>query len=269
MPTPLVEAKVLYENPEARQLHATGLDSELAGQFDEAHQAFGAAQMILDFDPLTVDSQVQRARIIRDDGFTYARRAIAAHSTQPLTAARTRLRQSLALTNEVLVGGIADRASQFLEEVLQADDTGEASLQPVPPAKAPMVAETSGEHGATYSLLARVATVNAVMQGVDLRANADTPLVINHLYETAHGYLRQGNNGYYRTSNAMTAARGAVLTGRAGSAAWWWNRAAAGVVWTAVHDEGNFVRAAQTFGVRSAHLLVERDPVRASVLAKP
>lgn len=251
---PLIGGKVLTVHPEANQLHEAGLRAELRGNYAEAHASLGAASQILADMPATVDTVVQSARITRDDGFTDVRVAIAENDPELLHQARRSLMRSVE-TTAPLVGG-----TQFLGTE-QAQGTPKRARR-----------EVFAEHGATLSLLGRVATVEQVMIGADTRSGGDAATVARTIgqqpYGLAHDLLRIGNNGYYRVSNAMVAARQERLNGRSLHAARWLGRAAAGLAWTAARDRGNFKAAARTAAGRLRHLR-SYATAAASVQAKP
>lgn len=252
----LISGKVLTVHPEANVLHEKGLDAELNGEYISAHTSFAEASQLLAGLPATVDSVVQAARITRDDGFTDVRAAIAGNGLDLLRQAQLTITRSAESTGP-LVSGV---------EIL-----GTEQLQPHATPKAAR-REVFAEHGATISLLGRVATVRQVMFGVDTRGESETARHARNIeqqpYGQAHDLLRLGNNGYYRVSNAMVAARQERLNGRLRHAGVWLGRAAVGLAWTALRDRDNFEAAVRTFGGRLRHLRSYRAAA-ASVLRKP
>lgn len=256
MSSPLVGNKVLTVNPEAQQLHDIGLRAELSGSYDQAHESFDAAQQLLAGLPQTLDTVVQSARITRDDGFTYVRTAIAESNPSILDQAQATISRSVEATAPLVSGTV------FLGT--------EASATSDTPKKARR--EFLAEHGATVSLLGRIATVKEVMLGVDTRGDTETARQARNIeqqpYGLAHDILRRGNNGYYRVSNAMVGARQERLNGRLPNMAVWLGRAATGLAWTAFRDPTNLKAAVRTVGSRVRHLRSYQAAVE-SVTAKP
>ncbi len=258
MANPLIEARVLFENQEARTLHADGLTNALAGRFDDAQELFRAAQEALSVDPLTLDRTVQAARITRDSGFTWLRAAIAAPENDTpavLAKARDTLDSSRHVTKESLTN--PPPASYERPSGLS---TRRARR------------ETWAEHGETLSLLGRLGTAHAVLLPSDSsKESPSTAAYVNnspHYYQLAHNALIAGNNGYYRVSNALAAARDARINQHRPDSAEWAARAAVGLAWTAMRDPQHLVAAARTTANRARDL---RNPqaAQASVLARP
>ncbi len=253
---------MLARNPEAQRLHDEGLQAELSGNFALAHSSFYEALNLLDDDPATFDVAVQTARVMRDNGFTYVRASIAANDPEKLDQARTTLERSGDLTEE-LVGGV--RVLDF---------------ELAPPHGTPKQArhEARAEHGATIGLLGRLATVREVMLGIDTRVNIvdeakaklakELRLGEQQHYGNAHDHLVMGNNGYYRVSNAMSAARQERLNGRLPQMAVWLGRATRSLAWTAVHDRSHLAGAVKTYVGRMPYLR-SYEAARQSVLVKP
>lgn len=126
--------------------------------------------------------------------------------------------------------------------------------------------EIHAEHGATLSCLGRLATLNSVVT----TSTEEFALFGRQQYKDAHEELKQGNNGYYRVSNAMTAARHERLNGTPQGALLWLGRAVTGLGWTAAHDRTNFVPAAKTLASRAQHLNpFDRKAAESSVEVKP
>ncbi len=241
MSSPLIGAKVLITNSEAQQFHESGLRAELAGNYEQAHESFDVAHVVLNGVPQTLDTVVQAARITRDDGFTYVREAISEHSSSILDQAHRIIQNSVESTAP-LVSGVA-----FIS----------TSRPEANPQKAQK--EFLAEHGATVSLLGRIATVKEVIVGIDTRGNSKEAQnarrnVEQQLYSLAHDILRRGNNGYYRVSNAMVGARQERLNGRLPQTVRWLGRATTGLAWTALRDPSNLKAAVRTIGNRARHL---------------
>lgn len=247
---------MLTTNPEAQQLHEAGLQAELSGNYAQAHQSFSSAHEVLTGLPQTLDTAVQASRIARDDGFTYVRSALAENNPSALDQAHEAIRASAEATAP-LVSGLS-----YLDTQLgQPHETPKQARR-----------EFLAEHGATVSLLGRIATVKEVMLGVDTRGDSETAHSARNVeqqpYGLAHDILRRGNNGYYRVSNAMVGARQERLNGRLPHAAVWLGRAVSGLAWTATFDRKNLKAAVLTVGSRTPHLRSYQAAI-ASVKAKP
>lgn len=247
MSSPLIGAKVFEINSEAQQLHEYGLRTELSGGYTQAHESFAAAQQVLAGLPESVDVSVQWGRILRDDGFTYVRSAIQTPDIADL-----------------------DKADEVIEEAsgktfLQILKAGNTSPSPEPPLRLNRLQwrELLAEHGATISLLGRIATVKEVLFG---QRDENNPQETT--YETAHHFLKQGNNGYYRVSNTMVAARQERINGNMPKVVGWLGRAATGLAWTAAFDRENVKPAVRTFGSRLLQLRNHLKTVH-SVAGKP
>lgn len=256
MSSPLVGNRALTVDPDAQRLHTAGLEAELHGGYGEAHESFGAAQQILANLPRTLDTVVQSAHITRDDGFTYVRAAIAESDFSILDQAQHTVGRSLEATAPFVSG------TAFLDAGI-----GVASDRPKKARR-----EILAQHGATLSLLGRVATVREVMLGTDARRDDETAHraggTEQQPYGLAHDILRRGNNGYYRVSNAMLGARQERLNGNLSHMTVWLGRAATGLAWTAVRNPSNLKAAVRTAGSRARHLRSYRAAVN-SVMASP
>src|ERR1035438_4357340 len=98
-------SRVLFEDPQVKQLHEDGLSAELlTGDYPLAHEAFKLAQDVLSRSPMTVDSVVQSARITRDDGVTYLRNAISERNPNILNKAYEVLSRSVDQTTPLMSG---------------------------------------------------------------------------------------------------------------------------------------------------------------------
>jgi hypothetical protein len=251
MSSPLISAKALSTNPEAQQLHEAGLEAELGGYYTQAHEQFDAARQVLAELPQTLDSIVQSARITRDSGFTYVRTAIYENKPFVLERARITIKRSV------------ERTAPLISETEQ--------IQPNSISK-DAKREFLAEHGATVSLLGRIATVKEVMLGNDTRDDSEAARYARDVeqepYGLAHDILRHGNNGYYRVSNAMVGARQERINGRLPQMSVWLGRAATGLAWTALYDSSNLKAAVRTIGNRTRHLRSYRAAI-ASVTAQP
>jgi hypothetical protein len=218
--------------------HQRGLNLEVdAGDYIAAHEAFEAALNRLQELPSSPSTELQAARVVRDDGFTYVRE-------KQFGQAFSMLNLSLTRTTHLL------RSEGRLPDLL-------------------------AEHGATLGVLARVAVAEQVSEGkFDARPTRKQRAKL--VYEQhwfgrheAHGCLRDANNAYYRVSNAMQAARAERLNGRPLHIAPWLGRAAVGLVQAAKADRANFLPAIKTAVRLGGVLLGHRRSVVASVKARP
>jgi len=256
MSSPLIGNKILTVNPEAQTFHEAGLRSELNGNYAQAHASFDTAQLILAGLPQSLDVVVQSARITRDDGFTHVRNALTESNPSMLDQAQATISHSVETTAPLVSGTL------FLHT--------EASSSITTPKNARR--EFLAEHGATVSLLGRIATVKEVMLGIDTRGDTETARHARNIeqqpYGLAHDILRKGNNGYYRVSNAMLGARQERLNGRLPDMVVWLGRATTGLAWTALRDPSNLKNSVRTFGSRISHLRSYQAAVK-SVTTKP
>lgn len=232
---------------EAQQKHEAGLQAELSGNYQEAHEAFATAQRYLAELPPTIDVDVQSARIDRDNGFTYVRSAIKRNDQEDLDEA-----------DDVLdaAGG---------KTLLWTLKAGNSSPGPEASVRLSFTQwrELFAEHGATISLMARVATVREIMTGKKDEYNPPS-----ETYKTAGRHLVLGSNGYYLVSNALVAARHERINGNLSGTTSWLGMAATGVVLTAALDIRNLRRASETFVSRTRHLR-SRSIAAQSVTEKP
>ena len=231
MPNPIRGGNVFIEDPLARYFHEEGLKAELSGDYISARNSFYQGIMELYNRPLSAARQVQLASILRDDGFTSLRQSIFESEPEKLAEAEEILNRSKALTGRLV------RWSRIISSIpgLPIELTS------------PELCELGSEHGATISLLGRLATVNHVQFG---RNDVDP----TSMYEEAHDYLRSGSNGYYRVSNAMVAARWERIQNNLPEVFRWLGRSTSGLAWTAAHNPANLVPAGMTFAGRVGHL---------------
>lgn len=254
MSSPLVRNKVLSVNPEAQQYHEVGLMAELSGSYTQAHDLFDNALLVLANGPQTLETVVQSARIERDDGFTYVRAAIGESKPSLLDRAESSVSFAAENVGWLVIGIESNGADAPL-------DISEAAGK-----------EVLAEYGATVSLLGRIATVKEVMLGGDARSESEVSAHHSNEeqphYYMAHNILRRGNNGYYRVSNAMVAARQERLNRRPPKVAMWLGRAVTGLAWTALKDPSNLRASVMTVANRARHLRNYHVAVK-SVTAQP
>jgi hypothetical protein len=259
MKDPVISSQFLSENPEAARFHGLGLQAQLEGDYDEAHENLSEAASILG-DTTSLAGQVQRARIRRDVGFTYVRQAVDDDSSKLVVAAEAMLDISLGDTKAAMLG-------EKFRELTGTEREGSTLAREIR-------REVLAEHGATLGLLGRTATVRAVLLGVDTRGNGDEARQARteeqkwYGRDYAHGLLKQGNNGYYWVSNAMNGARKEIINGQQLRAGKWMVRATEGLAWTARHDRRNLAAAQKTFLGRLPYLR-SYDAAKDSVLVKP
>ena len=230
---------MLDRNPAAEQAHILGLEAKFAGDYAAAHEHFRQGSQALEAEPQSLWVAVQTARIMRDDAWTFLREALAAHNQQ--RDWRTRLAAS-----DI---GLNVSASIFMA----------TELAGVPEEHS---AEFSTEQGATLGLLGRLATAAAILGDPDAVHDGTTQ------YRLARAYLRQGSNGYYRTSNAINALRHNRLYGTAGAMFSDAVEVVRSLAWTRRHDPEHWADAQQTVNSRIGRL-VTKAAARQSVLDHP
>lgn len=261
MNNPVIPARFLAENPMAASLHQRGLEAQLNGDYDEARNEFSQAAGILTDTSgnLNLSAKVQLSRVTRDLGFTYVRQALQEDTPAVFDDAERKLTYAAALTQSAML----EEEFRLIADVSNESLTARAITR-----------EVIAEHGATLGLLGRAATARAVLLGIDTRGDGEVACHERseeqrwYGRDYAHGYLRQGSNGYYRVSNAMNGARQEKINGQFLRMLPWLGRAATGLAWTAAHDRGNFKDAAKTFSGRLPHLR-SHQAAKKSVLVKP
>lgn len=246
MSNPVINTEALHVDAEAAEWHDIGVEAALAGDFKLADEAFTTSLSHIEDEPTSYDAKVQVARIGRDVGFTGVRKAIERNDVRLLARSGVQ---------------ISHYSGPFIEAFTQGQNCLTKKAR----------RESLAEYGATVSLLGRTATVTQVMRentgavSVKIRQAANSG---KEQYAQAHNLLRQGDNGYYRVSNALTAARHERMNGRILKAAGWVGRATVGLAWTAANDRQNFGAAVRTAGNRARHLLT-RGTARRSVKKAP
>lgn len=247
---------MLQINSKAELLHQSALSNVMVGNYVEAQEDFARALNVFEDLPIMLDTRVQFARIARDCGFTFLRAALDQSDTVLLDKSQAILEKSLSSTAPVISG-------TFLNS--EADD-----VVPIPSKN--LRHELWAEHGATLGLLGRFATAKAVALGIDTSTKREIAIKYKTIdqvsYGLAHDMLRIGNNGYYRVSNAMTAARQEVINRRIPNALFWLGRAAVGLVWITAHDRRNINPSVRTILHRLPHLRSRTSAIR-SVITSP
>ena len=233
------------ENSRAADLHRLGLEAALERKdYLAAHNLFDEALRSLSV-PLSrqlyKDSSLtlQRAKIIRDKGFTSIREGLHTGDYGHLDDAHHSL-----ISSERMSAQLVHR-----EQHIYSADAWKFLLS---------------EHGATLGLLGRLATVCEVVQ-VPIHDIYEA----EEYYDTAHqNFLSEGVNKYYQTSNAINAARHERLEGRLNTTGIWLGRAALSVRQAKKHDPSNYEPARKTYRQRRAYLKTKKTAAR-SVLVKP
>ncbi len=81
------------------------------------------------------------------------------------------------------------------------------------------------------------------MRGGGDSAEQSSLATVSQFYDDAHTSHGAGSNGYYRVSNAITAARNEQLRGNPGRTRLWVARAALGIGWTLANDPRHLLAA--------------------------
>jgi hypothetical protein len=245
-------------NPAAEQLRGLHLGGEqLANDHGDLWGALRKFEGgINDFIALPVEqqtkaAQLEYARLLRDDGFT-ARKlqnrgvGLIAHATpDPME----RLQQSRRVTESLL--GLSQDAgiSEFgmslgaLKRLTRRNED---------------LGHLMAEHGATVGGIGRV-VVQDLVHTLDehhgnkkLERRRVTDATKDFGINQAYGFLILGDNGYYRTSDAMNGARVEMAKGgfisKLKAAKWAFLRTPASIVFTARHDRQNLGNALRTTG---------------------
>lgn len=233
-------------NDSARRQHEQGLRSEREGEFAKAHTAFESAQAILADLPDSPDVVIQRARIQRDDGFTFVRSAIARREVDDLGAGEKQLDESIAKT---------------LLMIIRSKNTYPGKELPLKLGRGQW-RELLSEHGATVGLAARLATVKEVIFD---QPHSSPP---SEVYSAASSILLKGGNGYYMVSNAMSAARQARIDSRVVEMSEWIGIASISVALSPLLDINNAAAASRTFASRLSYLKTKNVAIE-SVSKKP
>lgn len=138
----LIHPKSLSVDSAVEAKHQQALDAALNGDYDKALGMFEGVLSDVEALPPELDSMVQESRVKRDFGFTYLRRAIKNNSESDLDVA------------EELIQAAADLT---LAELLQLPRGSNTANPPI--LREDKRRELVTEHGATQSLIGRLATV--------------------------------------------------------------------------------------------------------------
>ncbi len=249
MSSPLIKPTCFEVNNGAQKLHEMGLKQELNQDFQLADQTFDDALYTVSSTPENIlpqpDKKVQIGRILRDKGFNLIRFSIINHSLGLYSDGYDSLDKSEtkfygALSNlSVYSGFLAKSEVDKLKESINA------------------------ERGATISLMARAITAREVVFEVK---NGNNEAI--RQYERAHSHLITGDNGYYRVSNAMVAARHEKINSKNTKMVNWLGKAVVGLGFTLFQDKRNLKPAVFTFGSRLLDLS-SKTKAEQSVKSKP
>ena len=236
---------------QARIIQADGVEAELAGNYDSAYALFDDALAALAGTGTHCSREYQVAGIERDRAFTSVRHGIAANG-------------------DTERAGLFERAQAGLDRSLQ---TLTQLLNPKSPGTFDHTHEDTrlirASRGATLSCLGRLALVRGAYDDQARPGSGNEHYDAAYTsFKFAHQALRQGNNGYFLVSNAIIAAKAALLLDLPAEVVRWKRRAVLGLGWTALHDRQNLSRAWDTFRARDRHL-ADKPAALASILVKP
>ena len=242
MPSPLIGSRLLQNNPSAEIFHEDGLKAALDGNFADARYNFDTALQIVSELPQTIDAVIQGARITRDKGFTDLRESNELNDDPALLdRAQAIIRSSIDASAPIVNSSLDLRNAKYGVSRRKA------------------LIEARTEHGATVSLLGRIATtkqVRLIQGGEGASGLAEVAAKDGRAaYTSAHNFLLQGNNGYYLVSNSMVAARHELINGGKSQMLLWLGRADRGLLWTSVRDPRNILPAVLTAGSRSRDII--------------
>ena len=236
---------------QAQTIQANGVAAELAGDFDRAYALFDDALATLDGNTANCSHDYQAAGIERDRAFTSVRHGIAINDATERTGLFERAEAGL------------DHSLQMLTQVLNPKSPGtfEHTHEDTRAIRA--------SRGATLSCLGRLALVRGTYDNRAQAGSGDEQYHAGYTsFKFAHQALRQGNNGYFLVSNAIIAAKAALLLDLPAEVSRWRRRAIVGLGWTALHDRQNLSRAWDTFRSRERHL-AGKPTALASIYTKP
>lgn len=221
----------LEQNLDAFDRETFGLTASLKGEQGLARDYYAEALAFIPPDD-TADTAAQRGSVLRNNGFTFVREALATEDPEArqllFEEANLNLREALGET-ALLVSGVT-RPNYRKTGPHQTHKKQRRELL--------------SAHAATLGLIARAATAEEV-----ILESTDETRQDRANYGLAHDFARLGTNGYFRVSNAMNGARDERIQGnkRLPHTAVWLSRAAFGVIWSVKNDRGNLVNALRTF----------------------
>lgn len=212
-------------HPEALAKQEEGLRLASVGNCHDAHAAFTVALVMMDDARLPYAAErLQRATILRDDGFTYVREGFAFGRGELIDRGAATLDSSLELTGKLLTGGFAPsvRARKRLYS----------------------------EHGQTAALRNHTDVLEALFGGEHPDAE-----VVGHFSIIYQDHLRQGSNQYFIANTALRAAACEVMTGEDRIHAMRWvGVAAVAFGRSLVSDRQNTIPVARTIIARTPGL---------------
>jgi hypothetical protein len=245
----LLGAGSLEEDAEAQQLHAAGLQASWRGDFSTARLAFREALSVVEERPITIDSNVQKTRIERDTGRSVVIETLVSGQTHLLADANDLLRSARSTIN-------------YLSET--TDGSSGQGIQ--------MGKEIFATQARTVGLLGRLATVSAVM--FDRETYGDSDFAKRERRDTqkpygeAHRFFLKSNDGSGRVEHALLGARQERLNKQYLRMLPWLKRAAAGMLWTALHDSQDLGNAWRAVRFRLP-ALYSYEAAREAVLTSP
>ncbi len=249
MASPLIDSNIFEVNNEANELHEIGLKQELSQDFQSADLSFDQALNILssttESELPEPDRKVQTGRILRDKGFNFIRFGIEEHNLGLFSDGYDDLNKSDSKLHS------ASGSLLMYSGILARDEIRDFEQS------------ISAERGATISLMARAVTAREVIFEVRNGKNE-----AERLYRKAHHNLTYGDNGYYRVSNAMVAARHEKINRQNTKMIQWLSKAVVGLGFTIFRDKKNLKPAVYTFGARLLDLS-SKSKAENSLKAKP
>ncbi len=240
----LIHPKSLSVDSAVEAKHQQALDAALNGDYDKALGMFDGVLSSVQELPPELDSKVQESRVKRDFGFTYLRQAIKNNSVSDVDMA------------EELIQAAADLTFTELSRLSGGNNTANPPIL-----RGDKRRELVTEHGATQSLIGRLATVKQVVFG-------SSQTEASPIYEAAQANLISGTNVYYLVSNALHFARDRKINNDSGGVKRGVEVAVAGLAIMGVSDPRNLPAAVKTLVSRVPDLRSRERAIK-SVKAKP
>lgn len=221
--------------------HGRAIQMAASANFDAAEWEFNEALELVDgaeaYQGDRLSAELHRARILRDLGFVAVRRT-PSETDRRLEEGYQTLEASLQITDVLLTS--VNTMSVWAEAYLM------------------------GEHGATKTFLGRYFTYRYTRGG-----NLDDLLNARDIFAEATLTLREGDNTYYRTSNAVHAARAARLHGDRRGQGEAMRQAASSTLEAIRFDRRNATPALKTFVLHQALMLAPDGLFRRKVRENP
>ena len=233
----------------AQEKHQAGIElATKVHDYEAAHDAYREGLERLDEAPpvalTAAEFAVQRARIVRDDAFVYARQAIAEGAT---AAQPDRLALAASGTIRTL------NMTKLLIESNMFDDEATRGY-----------AQLRSEHNATVSHLGRIGAIGQVLAIPPYNIRLRRP---ETYFSDANTWYLYGNF-YYLASNAINAARYERLCGNLGLMFGWLRTAGGAAADAVIHDRENARRAFESVAIRLPALR-SQNAASQSILARP